>query len=536
MKYRKWPLRFLYFLLGVQTSIYDFTLKRDFADYNVPITGIVLRMFLIMCMWQIKFIPALFCDLYGFGGYHRRPYIIFSNFFCALMAAILSAPNISEPGYITLLFLFNFFICIADVNYDACIIEDGRNEENDKKGKLQIQMWSFRYLGTMIGEMGGPLLWEAIKSEGVYGVLSALCIVAILLGVILKDRPRRSYILNTRESISNTTLDYSNKEEITPVSLTEQGQPKYEEKIQIADIKYLWTLVMLTLTNPTLKQLLLFNLIISLMPNAGFALFYYLTDELKFNTTQMAWLGFIAGAGRLIGINIYSLFNQNNIRCVYSVVGILSIFVTIFPILLAIRVPVNYTLNEMSFFRNVSSWDPIQIGNNTQFFNNNTNEYILQNDTVPLSDLFGFDRFWCALSDDTLGQIFDEIRNMPLLTIASITCKALVEASAYSTLLSLLNATSGLRRLVDSAFTGILNIDHGKFENLWILILICSIAEIISVVLALVFVPSITLKDVAEEIKEREDIAKETLELDVTNRNLNDELSKELENGEVKII
>ncbi len=540
MKSRKWVLRMLYFLLGFQTSMYDFTLKRDFVDFGVPISNIVIRMFFIMIWWQLKFIPALFCDLYGIGGYHRRPYIIISNFFAAIATLILATPNISASGYVFFLSAFNFFICIADVNYDACIIEDGREEDNDKRGKLQSKMWAWRYFGCMLGDTCGPLMWKDIKSEGVYAILSATCTCSLIGGIVLKDRQRRGRILNTKESTSNTTLDYSYTEDVVMEQVTEEGNPVFKTLTQSPNLAYLWSLVMLTLTNPVLKKLLMFNVLASLLPNAGFALFYYLTDAMGFTPRQMALLGFISGFGRLVGINIYTCFNQSNIRQIYVVVGILSVFVTIFPILLAIQVPIipvlipmQVPVNNQTDLGNVTIWKQIMVNDSDVY--TNTGEYLLKNQTVPISDMLGLDRFWCALSDDTIGQILDEIRNMPLLSIATITCKALVEASAYSTLLSLLNATSGLRRLIDSLVMQALGIDHNRFENLWLLILICSLAEIFSVVLAYWYVPSTTLKKVAIELEEHEEIKAQTMELNVIGkegkRNLDDELKKEIDDA-----
>ncbi len=459
-------------------AAYEFAFRKDLIQYGVPMTEVPIRQLYITLTWFLKVIPAVYSDRYGVDGQHRRPYMFRCNLCASIVCFVLAAAYPDEPVYIFLLFLFNFFVCFADVNYDACIVMEAQKEEKNK-GDTQTIMWIARDCGQALGEFIGPVLWNAMGSAGVYASLGSVSLSASLMALLYQEEKRRGIRLKKHVEVKGVVnlVDFATDDSI----LVSGGEVSWVLPETSLKFGQMFSLVKKTVLHPMLFPLLCFNLFSSLFPNSGLALFYYLTGPMNFTPKDMGVLGSISAGGRVLGAVFYRFIRRYSIRTVYLIVGFLSVIVSVMPIFIGYRMKFQEAANLVGVERAT---------------------YVFQNATgvdLALSEILGLNSFVFALSDDTLGSILDTIRNMPVLNVTSIVCARAVEASAYATVLSLLNAFSGLRRLIDMGILAAFGITYTDFDNLYKLLILCSAFELFSVLLAFTpLVPAIRIDDVKE--------------------------------------
>ncbi len=472
----------LYFLLGIQLSIYDFTTRIDFQEYGTSVSSIGLKTSFIISIWYMKFIPALFSDLVGFRGYHRKPHIIAANFVAIIMCFVLSSEMIKETDYIIGLFVLNVCICTMDVNYDGCMVEDMRDSEDKEKTMTRIQL--IRAFGDICGNIFGPLLWKKYGSSGVYMTTAIISVLSLVCAIRFTDYPRDDKIKNTY-SVGNTELDlqtHGNAAVSTFDITTNEFVPEKKQKITLC---YLLCTIGKTLSNSSLRNLLFFNFLINLSPSTSLTMFYYLKDELGITPTYMSILGGMVSSSRILAILLFVYLRKTKMRLLYIYTSLLTVFVSLFPLFISMKVPEVFVDNSTIYD------DEDIVGISLRL-------YTLANHTIPVTDLFGLGSFWCYSGSEVLTIFADVIRDLPPTIIAAAICDKVVDASAFSTVTSLLNIFSGLKGVIESAINSLLGLNHQHYDNLPILILIAMICEVIGLSLSCCVIPNLSMEDVTD--------------------------------------
>ena len=460
-KARKFIIGLFYFTLGLNMSMYHYSVKRDLQEYGMPISSMNSLLTIAHMPWQFKFIPAIFCDIVPLFGRHRKPYIVASHLLALLCIALFILQPLNQDSYITLLFFLNLFVCIADVNYDACTVEDSREESSISRGTLQTKMWAVRFTGEAIGEICGPLVWSAYTSRGVFLIMCGNTVCILFCSIFLADH-RRSNILSEAYSQSGKRPDLNVKDEAGSIRLGENGDPSHNVSYKRLDIRYSLKLIAQTMMHPALRMILLYNIVTSMFPTTGLATFFYVTNELHFKPEQYSLLGLISAFSKLAGMGIYSLLRPYSIQSVYVFTSILSIIVGLTSFIVTV-----------------------------QFSNKMT-----------LAEFYGFDNFWCAITDDVIGDTLDTIRYMSVIIITGIVCELAVEAGAYSSILSTLNLFNAVRRFIESAVMDALHIDNSSFRELPTMVIIGISMRIVALVLIFPLVTDRSIKEIAAEYDE----------------------------------
>jgi hypothetical protein len=440
-------LFFLYFVLGFQVSFSGFAMFMDFLDFDISIYYVVYAVLIIYLPWQLKFIPAILSDIYAVNGYHRKPYIILSNICASLMCLLLTQKFKTSAGYIMCQFLLNMLICVADVNYDACIAEDTKKEDKDSKGVKLNRMITSRTLGKTLGEITGPLAWSTFDSATVFYILAAACIVNFLAGMILNDT-------------SNVSLIKGNDGDV---------HVTIEERMQ---------LVKESLSDPKLIRIILYNYTYAIFPGYGIPMFYYIIGPLDFTPFDVSILNLISGAFSVVGSYCYQYIKDFNIRYIYIFSSICSILITSMAILLTLRM----TFDEASEY--------FDLTDNPAYLNSSADV------KLPLSSILGLNNFMLVLSDDCLGSFARYMKALPLLTYTSMSSRPSVEASTTAFVLSGVNIASTINKSLGGMLLKQLGINADSFDTFHILIIICACFEVIGLLLVFWTIPSMEIKDI----------------------------------------
>ncbi len=472
---RTFSLCMIYYLLGLTTTFPIFAIRRDLQKYDLSLAQLTMLMYIPITPWSFKCIFGPPSDMFGFRGYHRKPYMVFTALLCAIFCFCLEAPDLLVGAFIGLFFAINFFAAWGDVIYDAINAEERKFEHKKQKGRTRYFTWIARCIGMLVGRTTGPLVWEAVGSKTVYAILGSMYLKTMIACICIKDYPQVIPVNNNvkikqpKVVIPSVPIDEQGQAETT-------GQPK--EMTMSSLICFQISLMKESLKHPVLNKILLFIIVTGLFPSPGLALFYFLNDQLHYTPTEMSILAGASEIGHIAGIVIFEYcLKRFKIRNIYMILQFIRVLLGIIPLFLTwpVVVPPNQTC-------------PTTFRNNTS-----------TNDTCYFFEQAGINPFPLSLSDDCLGEVIDEMLSMPLSHITQIVCFATVEATVVSVILATQNLVSGVRGWIDATMLVLLKIDHGHYEHLPFLLIIAIVLDFIAGLFASVL-PDSTIEDVEKEV------------------------------------
>lgn len=469
---RKYFLYVFYFILGFVTSVNEYSVMMRVRDYGLSMAEIsYLRVFPAI-PWFIKFLFGGVSDNIPICGYNRKPYVLVANLIAAITCWLLMLPNLKLSEYIGLLTLLSTFCAWSDVIYDALMVEDGRSEPVAKSGRLQVGCKYSRSFGRILATMG-PYLWHVVDDDGIYAIMSAFYLFASFLSLVMYDFKRSSVAVAQGIDVKSIELDgEGNNLHVIPDDFMDDYTASKNCCFQMG-------LVRESFKHKILRTLLGFSIFIGLSPSSGLPTFYFINDVLRFSSLQMSLLSFAGEIGQLLGLTIYYRWlMQWRLRTTYIVVSFFAIFITLVPLVLVTRVD-------------------LEPGESckTSYNNETTNMCYLfeQENLEPVA---------FALSDDVFGAVLDELRSIPLERVTAVICITAVEATVFSTMLSIRNLTWVVRSWIDAAFLRVFEIDHGKFGTLPAYIKFCAFFEFLAFLFAFVL-PKTTIAEIADSVKKQ---------------------------------
>lgn len=490
MKGKRFLLLWLYFVLGFLNEFIDFTIRKDLKRFNVGIAQMDILIRIPVIPWMIKVFFGILIDRVKIFGSRRKSYIILSNVVASILTLILMEETISLGVYITMLFFVQVFACIADVVYDCMMIEITRNEENSKKGNYQVNTWLIRSLGLGLAALLGPVIWNQFGERVVYLIQALMFSTQAMVGTLVSDQE----------------VEYK-VAEAPPVTDEIDEQSTDEESSYIKAVRK-------TFSNSVFYKLTIFNVLTGLTPSAGLAMFFFLTDELKYPPELMGLLDAVGVLSKIIGILLFKYyFHTVRIRKLYAYSIFFGAFVAILPLSITLRhwdqnacdAPSNQTMHggyEYEYIEFEGIWHGMD--NNRSLVNiNDTNDTsTYDTDVCYLFEAYGIPSVPFAFSDDVFEEILDQLRHMPFLSLTGMFCMRFVEGLAYSLSLGIINTVYVLKGPINREFMKALDIDHNRFGNLpWFLGICTSIN--IATLLLIRLIPNKTIRELFNE-----DIAK----------------------------
>jgi len=502
--YRTATLLLLYFLLGIQSTLFVFSVRMDFKAYELSIAQLTTTLILIQFIWYVKFIPAFISDRWGINGMHRKPYMIISNMLAVLICMSLGiSSSLPLSAYICLLFVLNIATCFADIAYDGCLVEDVRNSR--KRTTIMLGMQIVRIVGYLIGNLVGPLAWNQIHSRGVYLTGTCIYFLSFFLSITFYDFRRTKNVASSVYSRDGITPDVQTHEETPSVEINANGIPVRPIRIKRITCEYLGKITGSVFNNRMLRQMLLFNFIVNLSPGTGQAMFFYLVDELQFGPGNVAIMGAVNNIAQILA-------NVEFVRCydipilsLYMVASVIAIATSLVPLFISVNVPRYYV--EQLHNETIPETNLITIAMRI---------YSVGNETVSLNDNFGIDAFTLYTVGDALSTMADVLRDLPVMFLTASICERSVEAGAYAAVLSLLNAGAGMKCLVEAGLISLLGINFGKFQNIDTLIVVAFVGEIVVSAIGCFILPRTKVREVVETGNENSDGNDKEFEVEMT--------------------
>ena len=189
-----------------------------------------------------------------------------------------------------------------------------------------------------------------------------------------------------------------------------------------------------TVSNPSIYLPVLFVFLWQATPTPDAALFYFTTNTLGFNPEFLGTVRLFANIAALAGVVVY--------RTLLKDVSIKNI------ILWATLISVPLSLSQVIL----------------------TSRYNL---------VLGIPDKVFALTDTVILTVLGQIAFMPTLLLASSLCPPGVEGALFATLMSIYNAAGTLSSELGAGLTELLGVSDNKYENLNLLVTICSLSSLL---------------------------------------------------------
>lgn len=435
-----------YLLLGLFLSTNSLAIKLFAIEVLNIDPGMFGFLYTVVVMpWFMKPFFGLMSDKMPFFGRHRSPYLVFCSFCSIIVWILLAIPgqhSRTSTGFGLLLLFSNIFMCFSDVVVDCMLAKEAREEireykakikdspeEAEKlKGRAQSRAWLCRNVGSVCGILlGGYLVWQwPTNLHIVFGVTAIYPAILFFGSFFLREDVDPIYVAINEGNITK------NHHRIN--GLKAHGQMALISCSPMAVFREIRNAFEDVQSNDTLRRLAKFIFLVNMMPSSGFTFSYFLRDELKFSDFLMAAISIVGVFASLFGLSIYFVFLKTvPIRKLIRSSITSGVLLTFIPMILVTRVNIKLSLPDELF----------------------------------------------ALGDDVIGGFITQLIAMPLMITMAAECPDKQEGLFYSGMLALSNFGGAVSIGIGAVLTHLLHITKKHYENMWILVFICAMSNII---------------------------------------------------------
>ena len=210
-----------------------------------------------------------------------------------------------------------------------------------------------------------------------------------------------------------------------------------------------------TVSQKNIYKPLIFVFSVSAMPSCGFAMMYFFQNSLRFTAMQFATISAAEHVSHIIGAVLFRLrLRKMSFRTIfYAGIAIMAFM-------------------RLSQLVIICQW----------------------NHRLNISDIV------FAVGEGVAFSIVAQVMTMPICVLGARLCPRGIEASLYSTIMSVSNLGGLVSSYIGAALTGVFDITNHDFKNLWKLSVLCTCLSLVP--LGFVhFLPNINATDTAGEME-----------------------------------
>jgi hypothetical protein len=445
--------------LGISTTVFLHSMRKDLQEYNLTITELQFFQIVPFLPWCYKCFFALFSEKVPIRNQHQRPYLIIANFVSAILCFFLLLPSLNKGEYLFLFFLQQNFAAWADCILDTMKVEEATDESRGDaalSGRFGTRTQIARTLGRWIGRTSGPLLWESMTSKGVYGLLSVSYLIPMILSCFV---PEKQKLFQRRRRLK-----------------TSFGQPGDGDETGVfclGTLRVLWKYMQ----NRSLVIILLFVLGTGLfIPTPATPVFFFLNDVVGLSSAEQSLLNFTSELSQLLALLVFDKWIRKwTISTMYMSFALLQSVTIVFTMLIVVEVP----------------------GTNCPRLVEVNDTMVMTNTTCYFYETNGIKPFPLALGESIIGDALDELQSLPLNVATSQVCTGQLSGTMFTLMYALQNIIGVIASVFNAQWISVLGIDHYKFQNLYILILVGGGGWLLALLLAYIFIPRVTFAEVA---------------------------------------
>ena len=464
--------------LGLARLAVTFFLKDTFhlgPAESTAITG------LTTLPWVIKPIYGFLTDSVPIFGYRRRSYLILAGLLGSLSWLSMSTIVDTTTTATIAILLGSAGVAISDVVADSIVVEKSRpsssnnnnnnninnnssgscssEEEEDESllvsknqiiydsssssndidvseaGDLQSLCWAAASTGGIITAYFSGSLLEMMEPRTVFMITAIFpLIVSIVSFLIVENRIDHDSSSSSRSGSGSSNDDNTINSVEIPTPTTPTRTPTIPATSNNNTLKTQVFELFNTMSDPRIYLPVLFIFLWRATPDPGSAMFYFSTNELNFKPEFLGKVQLFSSIASLMGVGIYRQFLKD------VKIKDIILWTTI------ISVPLSLT------------------------------QYML---VTHSNRLLGIPDSAFALTDSVVLAVLGQVAFMPTLVLAASLCPPGVEGTLFASLMSIYNASSTVSQELSGWLTAQLGVTESNFENLPLLIIICSFANLL---------------------------------------------------------
>ena len=423
-------------VLGLSRLAVSFYFK-DELHLSPADAGVLLS--LSSLPWLVKPLYGFLSDGFPLFGYRRRSYLFLSGLLGCMSWIAFGTIVHDVSSALVCVIAGSASVAISDVVADSIVVEQSRviNEEStatQQKGDmyaldyieepvraassseqltsnsadLQSLCWGSAAVGGILSAYFSGSLLQVVTPQQVFLITSIFPLLTACSALLIDEKPLSSGNNNTKNGVSITDF-------MSSVS------------VQVSD---LWT----TISRKSLYLPVLFIFLWQATPSAESAMFYFTTNDLKFQPELLGQIRLASSVASLLGVIGY--------RSWLKAISIKDVIVwsTI------ISVPLGLTQTLL---------------------------------TSHYNRVLGIPDALFALIDTVVLTVLGQVAFMPVLALAASLCPPGIEGTLFAALMSVYNASGALSGELGAAVTAALGITDTNFEQLTTLIVICSVSSLL---------------------------------------------------------
>ena len=365
--------------------------------------------------WIIKPLYGFLSDGVPIFGYKRRSYLVLAGLIGCLSWLALGTFIHDVPSAIAAVVIGSASVAISDVVADSLVVERSRDSPNSSETAGNLQ----------------SMCWA---TAAIGGILSAY-FSGSLLEIV---SPRTIFTITALFPllISAASFLIVEKPSIPPIR-----QKDSVGDLILPEVESFWTTTVAqletlraTFVNPRIYLPVLFIFCWQASPTPDSAMFFFATNDLGFQPEFLGRVRLASNLAALVGVIVYRTWLKNvPVKKVILWASLLSVPLSLSQLLLVTHA--NRALG------------------------------------IP-DQLF-------SLTDSVVLTVLGQVAFMPTLVLASSLCPPGVEGTLFATLMSIYNASGTLSSELGAGLTSILGITDTKFDQLPLLLLICSLSSLL---------------------------------------------------------
>jgi hypothetical protein len=295
-----------------------------------------------------------------------------------------------------------------------------------------------------------------MTSKGVYGLLSVSYLIPMILSCFV---PEKQKLFQRRRRLK-----------------TSFGQPGDGDETGvfcIGTLRVLWKYMQ----NRSLVIILLFVLGTGLfIPTPATPVFFFLNDVVGLSSAEQSLLNFTSELSQLLALLVFDKWIRKwTISTMYMSFALLQSITIVFTMLIVVEVH----------------------GTNCPRLVEVNDTMVMMNTTCYFYETNGIKPFPLALGESIIGDALDELQSLPLNVATSQVCTGQLSGTMFTLMYALQNIIGVIASVFNAQWISLLGIDHYKFQNLYILILVGGGGWLLALLLAYIFIPRVTFAEVA---------------------------------------
>jgi len=396
--------------------------------------------------WLVKPLYGFLSDGFPLFGYRRRSYLFLSGLLGCISWIAFGTIVHDTSSALVCVIASSASVAISDVVADSIVVEQSRviNEEStatQQKGEiyaldyieepvrtassseqstsnsadLQSLCWGSAAVGGILSAYFSGSLLQVVSPQQVFLITSIFPLLTACSALLNDDKPLSSG--------NNNNNNNSNGVSITDFMSS--------VRVQVSD---LWT----TISRKSLYLPVLFIFLWQATPSAESAMFYFTTNDLKFQPELLGQIRLASSVASLLGVIGY--------RTWLKTVSIRDIIV--WSTIISMPLGLTQTLLTSHYNR-----------------------------------VLGIPDALFALIDTVVLTVLGQVAFMPVLSLAASLCPPGIEGTLFAALMSVYNASGALSGELGAVVTSALGITDTNFEQLTALIAICSLSSLLPLLL-----------------------------------------------------